>query len=98
LGLFPSLNAKLICPRCGGSVTSIHPYYTATEKSFDLQFFRQWWLYPVAGLIGIIWWPLGLAAMIAVFFRDLRKAKQARLYCCKACDIKLSYEEALSGE
>jgi len=55
-------------------------------------------LYPLAGLIGIIWWPLGLAAMAAVFFRDLRKAKQARLYCCKACDIKLSYEEALSGE
>jgi hypothetical protein len=98
VGLFPLPNAKLTCPHCGGAVTSIHPYYTAAEKSLDLQFFSQWWLYPLAGLIGVIWWPLGVAALGAVFFRDLRKAKQARLYRCKSCGIQLSYDEALSSE
>ena len=96
--LFPLANAKLICPRCSGPVANIHPHYTAAEKSIDLQFFSQWWLYPLVGLIGIIWWPLGIAAMGAVFLRDVRKAKKARLYCCKACDLKLSYEEALLTE
>jgi hypothetical protein len=98
MGLFPLPNEKLICPRCGGDVTSIHPYYTAAEKSFDLQFFHQWWLYPLAGLIGMFWWPLGLAALVAVFLRDLNKAKRARLYRCRACDAQLSYEEATTGE
>jgi len=96
--LFPLSNAKLVCPHCGGAVTSIHPYYTAAERSLDLQFFSQWWLYPLAGVVGMIWWPLGIAATIAVFFRDLRKAKRARLYCCKVCDIQLTYEEASSDE
>ena len=98
MALFPEVNAKLICPKCGGAVTTIHPFYTATEKSFDLQFINQWWLYPLAGFVGIIWWPLGLVAVIAVFFRDIIKAKKSKLYCCKTCNLKLSYVEAKTVE
>ena len=78
------------CPSCGGKIKKIHPYYGAEEKEFDLIGLGQFWMYIPASLLSIIWWPLGVAGIVATYAWLRAKAKSAVLYECSSCGKQFS--------
>ena len=94
--LMPSPNAKLICPKCGGEIKTIHPYYTASDKLVVVGMKHQVTWYIVAGILMGVWWPIGVIVFILAFFKGINEAKTAILYRCAQCSTELSYSEAVA--
>ncbi len=94
MGFIPSQNAKLVCPRCGGTVKTIHPYYTVMEKWFMVGLKHQLTWYILAGILLAVWWPLGIVAFVLAWLKGVHEAKSAVLYRCENCSVEFSFAEA----
>lgn len=92
--LTPSQDAKLACPKCGGAVKTIHPYYTVMDKWFMVGLKHQFTWYILAGILLAVWWPLGIAAFFLAWLKGVNEAKSAVLYRCEKCSSELSFAEA----
>ncbi len=90
----PSENQKLICPSCKEEVETVHPYYTASEYLMFTSAKNQytWWV--LIGALAVIFWPLGIAAYIILYFHEIKESKNKKLYKCKKCNTQVSYQEA----
>lgn len=92
--LTPSQDTKLACPKCGGAVKTIHPYYTVMDEWLIVGLRHEFTWYILAGILFVVWWPLGLVAIFLVWLKGVNDAKSAVLYRCEKCSAEFSFAEA----
>lgn len=89
---------NLECPHCGGSIKTVHPYYTVEDRSMELHSIHSIWIWTPGTILLFIWWPLGILGLLLAWLFLGKKSKSELLYKCTKCNTKLSFESVTMKE